>query len=315
MPLKTSLRRLPNSRRRIEIVLGVSFGVLAVIGAVAEESVSIKSDSAKPELIVGGLVEYLPGTLPLIISAPHGGRLGPETIPDRRGGVKGADVSSDLLALEIVAALQRRTGASPHLVICHLKRSKVDCNRDALTGTEGHAAAMAVWQAYHDLIEQARRTLDRGLLIDLHGHGHPERRVELGHRLSGAQLGESAESLAARESDSSISALASGGTGDFLERLRGPSSLGGLLEARGYPSIPSPKIHAPGESPYFQGGFTVERYRSRSPDDLVAALQMETPLVGIRDTEENRRRFAEAFAEALETYFQIHLGINFPKVG
>jgi len=260
-------------------------------------------------------VEYLPGTLPLVITAPHGGRLGPETIPDRRDGVKGADVSSDLLAVEIAAALQRRTGSYPHLVICHLKRSKVDCNRDALVGTEGHAAAMEVWQAYHGFIERARQTLDRGLVIDVHGHGHPERRVEFGYRLSGAQLDESAESLAAREKESSLSPLAMQGTADFLERLRGATSLGGLLEAKGYPSIPSPGIPAPGESAYFQGGYTVERYRSHHPEDLVVALQMEAPLVGVRNTGENRRRFAEAFAEVLVAYFRIHLGIDLPEGG
>lgn len=313
MHLKTSRRKLPNSPQRTEVVLGIIFSFLASLagstqgiqGPVFEHS----------ERALDGLVEYLPGTLPLIISAPHGGRLGPETIPDRRNGVKGADVSSDLLAVAIADSLQRRTGAYPHLVICHVKRNKVDCNRDALVGTEGHAAAMEVWQAYHGFIERARQTLDRGLVIDVHGHGHPERRVEFGYRLSGAQLGESVAALAARENESSLSPLAKQGTADFLERLRGPTSLGGLLEERGYPSIPSPVIPAPGASPYFQGGYTVERYRSHGPDDLVVALQMEAPLDGVRDTGENRRRFAEAFAEVLVTYYRIHLGIDLPERG
>lgn len=313
MHLKTLWRKLPNSRPRIEVILGITFGLLVTLAGADQQARG--QTIAHSELVLGGLVEYLPGTLPLVITAPHGGRLVPELIPDRRNGIKGADVSSDLLAREIADALQRRTGSTPHLVICHLKRSKVDCNRDALVGTEGHVAAMEVWEAYHGFIERARTTLERGLMIDLHGHGHPERRVEFGYRLSGTQLGESADSLAARESESSLSSLASLGTADFLERLRGPTSLGGLLEERGYPSIPSPGIPAPGPAAYFQGGFTVERYRSQGPHDLVTALQMETPLVGVRDTAENRRRFAEAFAEVLVTYFRIHLGIDLPMGG
>jgi hypothetical protein len=309
-----------NPRRQAEVVLSLSLGLLAFQTGDSSEIREHRNQEkepirtvAHPELIPVDLVEYRPGTLPLIIAAPHGGRLVPETIPDRRTGIKGADVSSDHLARELADALQQRTGSNPHLVICHLKRSKVDCNRDALTGTEGNASALEVWQAYHGFIERARKTLDRGLVIDLHGHGHPERRVEFGYRLSGAQLGENADFLAARERQSSLSSLSTLGSADFLERLRGPTSLGGLLQERGYPSIPSPAVPAPGNTAYFQGGFTVERYRSQGPDDLVTALQVETPLVGVRDTAENRRRFANAFADALVTFYHVHLATDLTK--
>ena len=44
------------------------------------------ADQAKPIFGTNEYVEYLPGSLPVVIGAPHGGSLKPEDMPDRTEG-------------------------------------------------------------------------------------------------------------------------------------------------------------------------------------------------------------------------------------
>ena len=254
-------------------------------------------------------VEYVPGTLRVIIAAPHGGRLTPANIPDRTEGVVVTDANTDLLAREIAESLHRLTRQHAHLVICHLKRSKVDCNRDALTGTGGNAAAMETWQAFHDCIESARTT-GRELYLDIHGHSHPQPRVELGYQLSAEQLKQSRASLATLEDRSTISGLGTTSHDGFEERLRGSSSLGGLLESKGFLSVPSPTNPDPAGQPYFSGGFNAERYSANAEGEQFVAVQIECPRVGVRDSDRNRKRFAEALAESIVVFLKRHAGMD-----
>ncbi len=250
-------------------------------------------------------VEYVLGSLPLVIAAPHGGTLKPDTIPDRRDGVKQRDAETDLLARELARAIAERTGAWPHLVICHLHRAKVDCNRDALTGTGGNRKALATWWAFHEAIGTARAQAKEGLYVDLHGHSHPIARVEIGYLLDAAQLSLRGEDFEALRPLCSVAALADAGAGSFADFIRGPRSLGALLGARGYAAVPSPDAPDPGAGPFFRGGFNTANYGS-TKSGRYAAVQLECPKAGVRDTEENRRRFATALAEALIEWLAAH---------
>jgi hypothetical protein len=260
-------------------------------------------------------VEYLPGTLPLIIAAPHGGQLEPEDIPDREDGVTTRDAETDLLAVELAESIARRTGARPHLILCHLHRKKVDCNRDALTGTGGNPKALATWRAFHEAIGKARAAAGHGLFLDLHGHSHPIARVEIGYLLSAEQLQETGTAFETLAPASGLAKLAARGRGSFDELLRGPESLGGLLESAGYAAVPSPKAPHPGEEPYFRGGYNTARYRTGGTGDGFFSLQVECPRPGVRDTPENRRRFAETFAAVLERWMERQAGIRLRKPG
>lgn len=252
-----------------------------------------------------GTVEYVPGTLPLVIAAPHGGTLKPESIPDRTEGVKQRDAETDRLARDLAAAIAKREGAWPHLVICHLHRAKVDCNRDLLSGTGGHRAAIATWRAFHESIANARLATPDALLIDLHGHSHPAARVEIGYLLDARQLALSGDAFEKLRPIASAGPMVGEGPGAFAEFIRGPRSLGALLEERGFPSVPSPKAPDPAGEPYFRGGFNTARYGSRA-NPRGAAVQLECPRPGVRDTEENRLRFAAALAEALALWTAAH---------
>lgn len=104
-----------------------------------------------------GYVEYHPGTLPLVISAPHGGTIEPAEIPRRSGGTQVRDLGTDALAFALADALDARLGARPHLVVFHLHRRMVDANRDSVEATEGQPLGRHAWLEFQGLIDHARQ--------------------------------------------------------------------------------------------------------------------------------------------------------------
>jgi hypothetical protein len=139
-----------------------------------------------------GYVEYVGGNAPIVISSGHGGDLTPTTIPDRTYGTLTKDTRTIELSRELADRLALRFGLRPHLVICHLARTKVDVNRDIVEGAQGNPFAIAAYTAFHQACADARNAVQSqwsaGMYLDLHGHGHAEGWVELGYNLSGAQL-------------------------------------------------------------------------------------------------------------------------------
>jgi hypothetical protein len=255
-------------------------------------------------------IEYNPGDAPIVIVAPHGGLLTPSELIDRgcAGCVTVNDANTQALAREIVDSFTVRTGRRPHLVTNLLHRRKFDGNRDLAEATSGNPTALAPsWGWMHAAIDSARadvvRRTGRGLLIDLHGHAHEIARLELGYLLSASQLRLSNADLDAGSllGLSSIARLAMDARGapSVGELLRGPSSLGGLLSARGVPAVPAPLAPAPleGEA-YFSGGFNTDRHGSRR-GGFVDAIQIECHFAGVRDTPESRARFAGILTDAL----------------
>ena len=258
-------------------------------------------------------VEYIIGDLPVIISAPHGGRLIPESIPNRTKGTLLSDTNTDLLAKDITQAFYRRTGGYPHVVICHVKRIKVDCNRNIEEGAQGNPTAEQVWHAFNDFIKEAQhkviQTGSQGLYVDLHGHAHAEARLELGYLLTNKQLQQNDQDLCSLQHRTSIHNILLHNKVPFLELLRGESSFGGLMQQRGYPAVPSPAYPHAGDGKFFSGGENTRRYTGQD-NDLISGFQMECPRKGIRDTTVNRRAFADAFVDAATKYLQIHCDLE-----
>merc|ERR1712045_854658 len=98
-------------------------------------------------------IEYEPGTVPIIISAPHGGTEEPDEIADRIAGCPTSDgcvyekdescaSSSECgivtvrdsytieIARSIADTVEELLGARPYLVINNMNRKKMDANRD-----------------------------------------------------------------------------------------------------------------------------------------------------------------------------------------
>ena len=261
--------------------------------------------AAEPRFGTRRFVEYQPGELPLILAAPHGGREKPADLPDRREGVLTMDANTQELARAVADAVAERCGSRPHLVICHLHRSKLDANREIIEAAQGSAAAEQVWQEHHGFIEQAcRAAVDRhgwAFLIDLHGHSHPQAQIELGwlHDVAALAQPEHLLNTAAFAARGSAELLARRSSLPYSDFLRGPTSLGALLENQGFPATPSPRLPVP-IAPYFRGGYTLVRHCDAGRG--VAGVQIEANRPRLRDTEANRQRFAEALANALTTF-------------
>jgi N-formylglutamate amidohydrolase len=251
--------------------------------------------------------EYRAGTLPLIISAPHGGTIEPAEIPHRTFGVVARDRNTDALAIALANAIESRFGERPHLIISQLHRSKLDPNREIVEAAQGDPLAEQTWREFHGFIEHARaRVLEThgdGFYLDLHGHGHAIQRLELGYLLNAQELARSDAELDRGNgaTDSSIRALVERSGVDFSNLLRGPDSLGSLLEDQGYSTTPSDAQPDPGNNPFFSGGYNTARHGSRDGGSI-SGVQIEAQFNGVRDTAAPREAFAAALATALEAY-------------
>ena len=160
------------------------------------------------------MVSWRLGDCNLVVSVPHAGVLGQDTGPagnllcengnvieTRKGSLQypiktyARDAQTDVIAKHMRAQLAEE-GLLPHIIECHVHRSKVECNRNmveiavASLGKE----AETIHKVYHSWISQALQAglQDGGgqgaLLLDLHGHGHPHDCIELGYRLSAELL-------------------------------------------------------------------------------------------------------------------------------
>lgn len=258
-----------------------------------------------------GYIEYRPGSLPIILSAPHGGALLPDEIPDRTYGVTGVDTNTLDLAVAVSDALADATGQRPHLVVSHLRRLKLDPNREIEEAAQGSTAAELAWSEYHGFVDTASETVEAvhgsGLYLDIHGHRHSIQRIELGYLLGGSTLDLSDAALndPAYAVGSSIRSLASVSPLPFADLLRGPDGFGSLLQDEGYRAVPSQSDPGPSGAPYFSGGYSTARHGSRD-GGTVDGIQLEHYHSGIRDTPENRATYAAALARVILAYMNTH---------
>lgn len=267
-------------------------------------------------------IEYQHGNFPLIISVAHGGTTEPSSIPDRacNDPVYAVDAFTIETALEIKKSIYAKTGCYPHIIISHLKRNKLDPNRNELDGACGNQEAIVAWQEFHYFIAKARRTANQEynyntFFVDLHGHSNPIERVELGYLLYDDELQFSDNILNTEKyiNYSSIKRLANGNFNNYThtELLKGPDAFGTLLSHRNFPAVPSQSIPFPGtNSNYFSGGYITANHTSYNPDAPINGLQMELNFNNIRNTATNRTKFAAAFADATIEYMKTHFNLN-----
>ncbi len=266
-----------------------------------------------------GYVELVPGDAPVVIVAPHGGTEAPSSLPDRSCSacVTVNDLNTQELARAIVDTFRVRTGLRPALLTNQLHRRKFDGNRDLAEATGGTAALTNTWTWWHAAIDSAKagvvRRATRGILIDLHGHGHSVPRLELGYLLSASELRSSDTILnvtaaMGRTSIARLAADSRNASNRGLALLRGPQSFGALIAARGYPAVPSPSDPAPlvGQE-YFDGGYNTQRHGSAG-GGAIDAIQIECNLAGVRDTAAARGAFASALVTVLLQYLDVHYG-------
>jgi len=275
-------------------------------------------------------IEYLPGSLPVILTAPHGGSLLPAEIPDRTATLCGgaATTVTDSNTREQVLAIRdtmfARFGRYPHVVISHLSRRRLDPNRPVGEGACGDVEAATAWSEFQAFVDSAKsavtRARGRGWYMDMHGHGHSIQRLELGYLLSSDALDRSdvaLNSIVAYEDTSSIRSISIASQLSFTQLLRGPSSLGELYAQNGFPAVPSVSAPGPAGAAYFSGGYNTARHgcgvESGTVGGMICGVQVESNFTGVRDTALNRARFASVTSTVLSLYLKQHWGLDLTK--
>ena len=262
-------------------------------------------------------IEYYAGNLPIILSAPHGGQLTPDEISDRTYGTFVTDLNTYELTKTIMDSMIVRFGGYPHVILCKLKRTKLDANRDSIEAAQENKYALRAWQEYHHYIEVAKNKITNdqgsGLFLDIHGHGkNPDGfydlRTWLGYLISSEELDQSDGVLNTNsyQSKSSISAWVDSSSYSFIEVLRGKVSFGSILDSLGYKSLPSINDLSPDGMRYFSGGYNTARHGSRS-GGVISSIQIELPKPGIRDNQSTWSSYSKALNSTISEYYKVHL--------
>ena len=206
------------------------------------------------------------------------------------------------------------------MILCLLERLKLDANREKNEAAAGNIYAERAWAEYHHYMDIAKELVTfnngSGILFDIHGHGENpdgtyDLRTWLGYLIKAEALDLSDEELntAAFKDQSSIRALADSSAYEFVNILRGETSFGTIIDGLGYACVPSINDISPAGSRYFSGGYITARHGSLE-GGIISSIQVELPQPGIRDTAENWSEYASAFARAVGTYYEYHLGQN-----
>lgn len=200
------------------------------------------------------------GTLPIVISAPHGGREAVPGVALRRGvGVErfvtARDNRTDELAETIAVKLAQSLGDKPHLVVARFERKYIDVNRPRNAAYESESAKIH-YDAYHqwlvDACKRVRSEWGHGLLLDIHGEGADREAI-----FRGTNNGQTVLSLTRRFG---------------REALNGTHSIVGQLAQKGYKVFPGNGQTA--KEQHYTGGHIVQTYGSHKQDGI-DAMQLE----------------------------------------
>jgi hypothetical protein len=267
-------------------------------------------------------IEYIEGNMPLVISIPHGGALIPDIVPERpcERCAKNPDIFTIEIGSAIVKSIYEKTGFYPYVVINHLHRTRLDPNRDIEEAAGGNSFAETAWNEFHNYIDTAiseiEKRFNKGLYIDLHGHRHELKRVELGYLLTGEELRLDDDFLNDKTFSeySSIRNLINNNLHlySYSELLKGAESFGTMLEEAGYIAVPSQNHPYPEEGEaHFSGGYNTSRHSSVGGGS-VDGIQVEIDLE-LRMDEDRRIQFAESLSKVLLRYLQTHYFNNLDK--
>lgn len=305
-----------------QLTFSKCFTVISLVVSIATSSISAQQFTAG-EIYFDStqFVEYRAGNLPIILSAPHGGGLRPDSIPDRQCDdcVTTRDSWTQTIAEGVHDAIVAKTGCYPHTVINLLHRIKFDANRDIDQAALGIPLIERAWRGYHQMIDSAKARIeleyDRGLFLDLHGHGHEIQRVELGYLISKSELQLSDNDLDSEQfvNESSIKTLVQDNQNTLSHSalLRGELSLGTLLGEKGFSAVPSLQDPFPlNDDAFFSGGFNTVRHGSRDNGGVIDAIQIEMNQ-DIRFDEVRRLMLIDSLAAVILDYIDIHYDNQF----
>jgi len=120
-------------------------------------------------------IEYNRGSIPLIISVPHGGATKYDHIPRRTNGIHGIDKDTIKLARELIEKIKNVFKfKTPSYIISKIHRAKIDFNRNSSEAFDQESdLAKKIYHFYHNKIEELilynLETFNCSMLIDIHG--------------------------------------------------------------------------------------------------------------------------------------------------
>lgn len=192
-----------------------------------------------------GFVSVEMGTLPVVLSVPHGGTAIIPGAPELPWGSGVVEVGTLELARAIQAELQAQTGQRARLVALTASRKQVDPDRPARDAFH-HPLAGAVYARYHEALAAAVQTARSqcpggALLVDLHGQS-----AEVGAILRQTQNGRSAD----------------------LDLLKGQGGFLTSLSEAGLALLPAQPREAESVEP--ESGYLLERFGLQAPGGINA---------------------------------------------
>lgn len=257
-------------------------------------------------------IEYIAGNLPIIIAAPHGGELTPDTVPVFNDGLA-QDGGSQDYARATAQTLYELTGKHPHLVINHLMRNRLNLNRAPEDDNFNNPLAMQAWQEFHGYINQAKfwvsEACGKGMYFDLHTNGHEHGYNELGYLLSRDELNLPKDALNLLANESSVKHLVSYSHQTLFDVLLGPNSFGNILHDQlELLTIPNSQ-DTPFAFDYFTGGYNTKTHGSRD-GGVIDSIQIESHWRNVNNGEATRLDYSQKLANAMQDYLQYWYGFN-----
>jgi len=213
------------------------------------------------------------GSLPIILTAPHGGRDAVPGVNPRRvdgaaqtwngskwgGVVLAGDSETDVLAQRVAVEITKLNGKAPYLVVAKFERKYIDANRPPELAFDDPKAA-PYYDHYHQsirrFVDEIREKYPAGLLLDVHGQSKDPNAI-----MRGTRNGRTVVWLVRRNG---------------FEAVTGPNGLFGQLEAKGFKVFPGNDVPPRGntEDARLNGGYTVFTYGSDDPKGI-DAMQLE----------------------------------------
>lgn len=269
---------MPQAFRRPVLFL-LTLGLLACGGGEGLESTA-PVDPA-------GFVAVEMGTLPVVISVPHGGTEALSEVPDLPWGSGAVEVETLELARAIQAELQARTGQRARLVASLASRKQVDPDRPARDAYH-HPLAGAVYARYHEALAAAVQTArsqspEGALLLDLHGQSS--------------------------EVDAVLRQTRNGRSAD-LDRLQGPSGFLASLMGIGVALTPSQPKALEASEP--ESGYLLEMFGMDVPGGI-QAIHLAFGM-SFRATPKARDAAASRVAQAIVAHLRAYApGVKLPE--
>jgi N-formylglutamate amidohydrolase len=273
--------------------MGLTIACLVVLAMFS--GADLATPAQNPPVSARSLVSITSGQLPIIVSAPHGGKEAIAGVSQRQGtGVErfnvGRDTRTDDLAELVALELEKQLHAKPFGVIARFERKYLDVNRSSDAAFES-GEVKRHYETYHaalrDFTQRVKAQWGSGLLLDIHGEGADAAAI-----YRGTQNGKTVKSLLQRFGAPAVS---------------GKQSVLGQMAGKGYKVLPSNGDND--KETRYLGGYIVQRYGSHQQLGI-DAIQLE--FGSSLRSRANLERTARDLAHSIEVFAREYLPILKP---